>query len=138
MGLIYAEIELVNAGDVIMVKRHVIGEEEVRRFTVTALVDTGAIMLAINEDIRDVLGLDSVQGERISRLADGTIVRLPVVGPVEVHFQGRICITSALVLPGDAEPLLGAIVMEELDVIAHPKRQELVPAHPEGQVMSLA
>jgi hypothetical protein len=41
-------------------------------------------------------------------------------------------------LPGDAEPLLGAIVMEDLDVIAHPKRQELVPAHPEGQVMSLA
>jgi len=138
MGLISAEIELVNAIDAGMTKRHKIGVEEVRKFKVTALVDTGAIMLAINEDIRDVLGLDSVQSDRISRLADGSIVRLPVVGPVEVHYEGRICITSALVLPGDAEPLLGAIVMEELDVVIHPKMQKLWPAHPEGQVMSLA
>jgi hypothetical protein len=32
----------------------------------------------------------------------------------------------ALVLPGDAEPLLGAIPMEDLDVCINPLRQELV------------
>jgi predicted aspartyl protease len=138
MGLVHAEIELVNAVDVGMAKRHKIGEEEIRRFTVTAMVDTDALMLAINEDLRDALGLDAVQGERISRLADGTLVRLPVVGPVEVHYQDRICITSALVLPGDEEPLIGAIVLEELDVVVHPRRQELVPAHPDGPVMRLS
>jgi clan AA aspartic protease len=137
MGLVYTEIELVNAGDKILQKRHIIGEEEVRSMRVTMMVDTGAIMLVINEDIRDYLGLDAIEGKRISRMADGTRIELEVVGPVEVHFQGRLCITNALVLPGDAEPLLGAIPMEELDLVVHPAMQTVVPAHPEGPVMML-
>jgi clan AA aspartic protease len=137
MGLIEVEIELVNAIDSGLHKRRMIGEEEIRRMPVQVLVDTGAIMLCINETIRDYLGLDKIAGKRISRLADGTRIELEVVGPVEVHYMNRICITDALVLPGDAEPLLGAIPMEELDVVAHPARQTLEPAHPEGQVMML-
>jgi hypothetical protein len=37
-----------------------------------------------------------------------------------------------MVLKGDAEPLLGAIPMEEMDVLVHPRRQELIvnPEHP--------
>jgi clan AA aspartic protease len=137
MGLAYTEIELVNAGDKILYKRHLIGEEEIRRMPITLMVDTGAIMLVINEEIRDYLGLDAVEGKRISRMADGTRIELEVVGPVEVHFKGRICITNALVLLGDAEPLLGAIPMEELDLIVHPASQMVTYAHPEGPVMML-
>jgi predicted aspartyl protease len=48
---------------------------------VTIMVDTGAIMLVINEDIRDYLGLDAIEGKRISRMADGTRIELEVVGP---------------------------------------------------------
>lgn len=60
-----------------------------------------------------------------------------VVGPVEVHFMGRVAVSNALVLLGDLEPFLGKIPMEELDVIAHLAQQTLVPAHPEGWVMVL-
>jgi clan AA aspartic protease len=137
MGLVNTEIELVNAIDSGLSKRNLIGKEEIRRMPVTLLVDTGAIMLVINEEIRDYLGLDAIEGKRLSRMADGTRIELEVVGPVEVHYQGRICITNALVLPGDAEPLLGAIPMEELDLIVHPASQTVAPAHPEGQVMML-
>jgi clan AA aspartic protease len=137
MGLVYTEIELVNAGDKILHKRHLIDEEEIRRMPVTLMVDTGAIMLVINEEIRDYLGLDAIEGKRLSRMEDGTRVELEVVGPVEVHFKGRICITNALVLPGDAEPLLGAIPMEELDLIVHPASQTVTYANPEGPVMML-
>jgi hypothetical protein len=37
-----------------------------------------------------------------------------------------------MVLPGDSEPLLGAIPLEDMDVIIHPLRQELIvnPEHP--------
>lgn len=37
-----------------------------------------------------------------------------------------------MVLPGDSEPLLGAIPLEEMDVLIHPLRQELIvnPEHP--------
>ena len=45
MGLVYAEIELINNDDLALQRRHKLGEEEVRCLTVTSLVDTGAYML---------------------------------------------------------------------------------------------
>jgi hypothetical protein len=37
-----------------------------------------------------------------------------------------------MVLPGESEPLLGAIPLEEMDVLIHPLRNELIvnPEHP--------
>lgn len=137
MGLIHVEVILVNAGDAYNQKQHLIGEDEVRRMPVNVLVDTGAIMLCINEEISNYLGLGKMSGKRVSRLADGSRLELEVVGPVEVHYMGRTSVTNALVLPGDSEPLLGAIPMEELDVVIHPAQQTLVPAHPDGWVMVL-
>lgn len=49
MGLVYVDIELVNAGDLEMARRHVIGEEEVKHMTVNMLVDSGAYNMCINE-----------------------------------------------------------------------------------------
>lgn len=31
MGLVYADIELINAGDIEMARRHIIGEDEIKR-----------------------------------------------------------------------------------------------------------
>lgn len=41
MGLVYAEIELINAGDIALARRHIIGQEEVKRMRVNMLVDSG-------------------------------------------------------------------------------------------------
>jgi hypothetical protein len=42
-------------------------------------------------------------------------------------------------LPGDSEPLLGAIPIEEMDVLIHPMRQELIvnPEHPNYAVLKM-
>ena len=40
MGLVYAEIELINGDDLAMVRRHKMDADEVRRMTVSSLVDT--------------------------------------------------------------------------------------------------
>ncbi len=48
MELIYAEIELINGDDLALVRRHIIGEEEVKKMRVSALVGTGSFMIAIN------------------------------------------------------------------------------------------
>jgi hypothetical protein len=65
-------------------------------------------------------------------MADGSVVEHEVVGPIIVKFKNRTATCNALVLPGDSEPLLGAIPMEEMDVIIHPLRQEMMvnPQHP--------
>ena len=61
MGLVYAAIELVNGEDLVLARRHIIGEDEIRRMPVNILVDTGAHMLAINERIQEQLQIPVVQ-----------------------------------------------------------------------------
>lgn len=125
MGLVYAEIELINAFDIEMAKRNLLDEEEIRRMHITALADNGAWMMCINENIQSVLNL-SFKEKRKFQTADGKMVEYDVVGPVDIKFQGKTATCNAFVLPGDTEPLLGAVPMEELDVVIHPKRQQLI------------
>ena len=131
MGLIYADIELINGDDLALARKHIIGEEEVKQMNVSMLADSGAYMLAINESIQEQLKLPVIE-KRKAQMANGSIEEYDVVGPVEVRFKNRQSTCRAMVLPGDNEPLLGAIPMEDMDVLIHPLRQELMvnPDHP--------
>jgi clan AA aspartic protease len=138
MGLIYAEITLINAGDLEMARRHIIGEEEVKSINVNMLVDTGSVYMCINENVQAQLQLSVVE-KRKGQLADGRIVEYDVVGPIEVRFKNRRCVVDAMVLPGDNELLLGAIPLVDMDVLIHPYKQELIvnPEHPYFAQMKL-
>ena len=120
MGLIRTQIELISGDDLALVRRRMLKSDEVRRMKVTALVDCGASMLAINESICKQLGLSKVD-ERLAELADVSLITCDVVGPVEVRFPHRRCSVDAMVLPGDSETLLGAIPMEDMDLVIEPK-----------------
>jgi clan AA aspartic protease len=138
MGLVYADVELINGFDLQSARRNIIGEEEVKRMHVNILVDTGAYYLCINETIQEQLGLAFIE-KRKGQLADGSVVEYDVVGPVEIKFKNRRCNVDAMVLKGDNEPLLGAIPLEDMDVLIHPLRQELIvnPEHPYFAQMKL-
>lgn len=138
MGLVYADIELINGDDLALSRRHIIGEEEVKRMHINMLVDTGAVMLAINESIQEQLQFPIVDTKKV-QLANGHIAEYPVVSNVELRFRNRATTCRALVLPGDNEPLLGAIPLEDMDVVIHPARQELIvhPDHPYYAVMKM-
>ncbi len=138
MGLVHAEVELINAGDLEMVRRNFLDPEDVKRITVSMLVDTGAYNLCINEDIQAQLQLPFVE-KRLGYTADNRRIELDVVGPVFLKFKNRTTSCLAMVLSGDSEPLLGAIPLEDMDVLIHPQRQELIvnPEHPYFSVMSL-
>ncbi len=131
MGLIYVNLELVNAGDIYLAQKGYIQSREIKGMKVQALVDSGAYMLSINQSIKTQLDLQKVD-EQAAELADGTQVRLDIVGPVEIRFENRRANVDAMVLPGEAEVLLGSIPMEDLDVLIDPKRQRLIvnPASP--------
>ncbi|MCP9751863.1 hypothetical protein [Ferruginibacter sp. HRS2-29] len=135
MGYVYADIELINALDILDAKRHLIGEDEIKRIHVNILVDTGAYMMVINENIQAVLDLPFIEKRKI-RMADETVGEFDIVGPLMVKFANRTATCSAVVLPGNSEPLLGAIPLEEMDVLIHPQRQELIvhPDHPDMAV----
>ena len=131
MGLTYADVELINAGDIEMARRFIIGDEEVKRIHVNLLVDTGSYNLCINETIQEQLDLPFLE-KRKGQLADGSIHEYDLVGPIVLKFKNRQTVCNALVLSGDNEPLLGAIPLEDMDVLIHPLKQELIvnPEHP--------
>src|SRR5258707_4451625 len=116
MGFVYAEIELISSVDLVNAQRHIIGEEEIKSTRVTMLVDSGAYLLCINENIKAYLQLPCRERKRCE-IADGRIVECDIVGPVDIKFANRRTACNAYVLPGDSEPLLGAIPLEEMDVI---------------------
>ena len=131
MGLTYAEIEIANAGEIYLAQKGYILPENVKKITVKALVDSGAYMLAINESIKRPLDLPKLE-EQIAELADGSKLKLEIVGPVEVRFENRSTTCRAMVLSGDTEVLLGAIPLEDMDVLIDPRQQRLIvnPASP--------
>jgi clan AA aspartic protease len=111
MGYVHATIELSNPR-----------QPELRPVEVSALADTGALMLCIPEHLVLQLQLEQESFREVT-VADGRVMRVPYVGPVRVAYQGRSCFVGALVL-GDAV-LLGAVPMEDMDLIMHPARQRL-------------
>ena len=125
MGLIYADIELVSADDVALIRRGYLEESELKSETVRALVDSGAYTLCINENIKNQLDLKKVD-EMEAELANGRIERVDIVGPVIIKYLNRRSTVDAAVLPGDSEVLLGCIPLEDMDLILDPKEEALV------------
>lgn len=118
MGYVFAEIELSNPR-----------RQDLTPLSAKALVDTGALMLCIPEHVAVQLDLEAEATREVS-VADGRSTTVPYVGPVRVAFEKRFCYVGALVL-GD-EVLLGAVPMEDMDLVVDPGRKLLTvdPASP--------
>ena len=118
MGQVFADIVLSNPR-----------QTDLSPIPVKALADTGALMLCIPEHLALQLGLETESVREVS-VADGRSMKVPYVGPIKVSFGNRFCYVGALVL-GD-EVLLGAVPMEDMDLVVHPSRREVTvdPASP--------
>jgi clan AA aspartic protease len=134
MGLIKTELELTNLRDVVLRDEGVIAQDKVRKMKVSFLVDSGAYMLAINENVRTQLGLKKVD-RRLAEMANGQTLELDVVGPIELRFENRRGSFDAMVLPGNADCLLGAIPMQDLDLVIF-EREEKIMINPEQPYIS--
>ena len=131
MGLVYAEIDLISVDDMVLQRRGYLDKDKIKQVKVKALVDSGAYMLSINETVRAQLDLPFIE-KQFGTLADETVMEVEIVGPVEIRFENRSTTVRAVVLPGNSEILLGAIPMEDMDVLIDPKQQKLLvnPKHP--------
>ena len=115
------DITLKNGMDVGNAKLGLIKADEVRQMTVKAIVDTGAWTIVINEETRAKLGLlDSGVGE--ATLADGQQGEYPMAGPLEIWWENRRFNCDALVIPDAPDTLLGAFVLEGMDLTINPLR----------------
>jgi clan AA aspartic protease len=89
---------------------------------VEALVDSGATHLCIPEHVQIQLQLEEIDTKEVT-LADGSKKLVPYVGPIELRFKNRVGFGGALVM-GD-QVLLGAIPMEDMDLVVIPKTRTL-------------
>jgi clan AA aspartic protease len=90
--------------------------------TVDALADTGAVHLCIPERVRQQLKLEVLE-RKVVTLADGSRRRIPYAGPIELRFKNRVGFAGALVM-GD-QVLVGAIPMEDMDLVVMPRSRTL-------------
>jgi clan AA aspartic protease len=118
MGLTHARIRLANAR-----------RPDLAAVEVDALADTGALHLCIPEHVAVQLALDELEKREIT-IADGLIRLVPYMGPVIVSFANRQCYAGAMVLGN--EVLLGAIPMEDMDLVVLPGARQVAlnPANP--------
>jgi clan AA aspartic protease len=128
MGEVRTEITLVNIRDAGKAEDGLIPESEVRRLTVNAVVDTGAWTLVINEETREKLGL-RVKKPSETTVAGGGKVSSGITEYVEIRWKDRETACEAVVLPGEEDVLMGAYPLEGMDLMIHPKNQEVVGAH---------
>ncbi len=93
------------------------------------MVDTGALHLGVPEHVAIQLELTELEKREVT-VADGSKKLCSYVGPVKIQFGDRSCFTGALVL-GDTV-LLGAIPMEDMDLVVHPTLRKVIsnPASP--------
>lgn len=125
MGLVYADIELISGDDLALFRRGFLPEDQIKHMRVSALVDSGSFMLVINDHIKEQLDLPVLE-KQTARLADDTEIKVEIVGPIEIRFENRRATVDAMVFPGNTEPLLGTIPMEDMDVMIDPKQQRLI------------
>ena len=84
---------------------------------VPALAETGAAYLCLPVGVAEELGIAELERREVA-LADGSRRLVPYAGPVEVRFGNRRCYVGAMLM-GD-EVLLGAIPMEDMDLVIQP------------------
>jgi predicted aspartyl protease len=136
MGRFSIEFEITNYQDVLGVGLGVVPPDKVRRTRVQGVVDTGATRLVLPTSVVQELGLPDM-GEAAVRFADGRGGKRTIVGAVQLHIGDRTSVFTAIVEPGRSDALIGAVVLEELDLLADCGAQRLVPRDPRGIVTEI-
>jgi clan AA aspartic protease len=91
-----------------------------------ALVDSGAVELSLPTEMIAQLKLEELGTVQVYT-ADGGRYEYRVFGIAEVEVQGRVSQVRVIELPHGAEPLLGAVPLEEMDWHISPLQKKLLP-----------
>ncbi|MGO8765891.1 MAG: clan AA aspartic protease [Limisphaerales bacterium] len=91
---------------------------------VDSLADIGSLHLCIPEHLAIQLQLEEIYKREVTT-ADGRKHLVPYVGPLQITFGNRGCFGGAIIL-GD-EVLLGAVQMEDMDLVVSPPERKVIP-----------
>ena len=134
------EVKLWNLADLELARLRLVPAEAVRETTIEAMVDTGAVNMAIPEEVARALGLQVIEIRTVT-LADGTKRQMPKVGGMRIEILGRQMTCDAFVTPTGTMPLIGQIPLEGLDLIVDPGTRQVrvrLESDPEYNLLRIA
>ena len=129
MGRFVVKLELANFRDRVLADEGRLAADRVRTVTWDGVVDSGASHLVLPKKIAMKLGVPVVGKTRV-RYADQRKALRDVVESVEVQLLGRRGTFKAVVEPRRKDVLVGAIVLEDLDLLVDCRAQKLRPRDP--------
>ncbi len=136
VGRFSIEFEIANYGDVELARRGFLKPDKVRRQTISGVVDSGAAKLVLPQSVAKHLGLPQTDPIRVS-YADGRTAQRREAEGAYVEILGRHGIFTAIVEPKRKSALVGAIVLEDLDLLVDCRRQRVVPRDPRGAIYEI-
>jgi clan AA aspartic protease len=131
VGRFSVDIEIANNDDQALMHRGFLQPDQVRRETISALVDSGAMALVLPQALVKRLGL-RLGGTVKVRYADGRRAQRREAKGVAVKLLGREDTFTAIIEPKRETALLGVFVLEALDLLVDCKTQRVVPRDPAG------
>jgi clan AA aspartic protease len=93
---------------------------------VEAVIDTGATMMVLPQHIVDELGLRKIRETKV-RYANNKTERKSIYGVVTLEIKGRTGNFDVLADEEGAQPLVGQVVLEVLDLVVDPRTRTVIP-----------
>ncbi|MDI6751726.1 MAG: aspartyl protease family protein [bacterium] len=135
MGEVKKKVFLQNYGEIFAAEAGYIKKEEIKGLETEAMVDTGCVMLMLPQEMVEKLGL-SILRRAIVTYVDERKEERPIAGSVKITIDDRFMITEAIVGPPLSEPLIGQVILEELDFVVDCTNQTVGP-RPESPYLPL-
>ena len=114
MGKVVEKIKLINVFE---------PEKEIE---LEAIIDTGATMLVLPQNVIDKLNLRKMREVKVRYANNKTEIK-SIYGIVTVEICGRAGEFNVLAEPEGAQPLVGQIILEQLDLIVDPSTRKVIP-----------
>jgi hypothetical protein len=130
------DIEVANNDDLALMYRGRLPPDQVRRETISGVVDPGAAMLVLPQAVVKRLGL-RLGGTAKVRYADGRRAQRREAKGVFLKLLERDDTFTAIIEPKRTTALVGAIVLEALDLLVDCKTRRVVPRDPSGAIYEI-
>lgn len=100
--------------------------EQAKSMEVEAVIDTGATMVVLPQNMVDELGLRKIREAKVRYVNNKTELR-SIYGVVTIEIKGRTGNFDVLAEAEGLQPLIGQVVLEIFDLVVDPRTRTLIP-----------
>jgi len=100
--------------------------DQAKSIEIEAVIDTGATMVVLPQNIVDELGLRKFREARV-RYANNTTALKSIYGVVTIEMKGRTGNCDVVAESEGSQSLIGQVVLEILDLMVDTKTRTVIP-----------